>query len=84
MREKNLELGQNFVTWMIDPEGGQAVVKNPEPVGICTPWPPTARQNQSGVWDGEGSSNFLDTFRNPRLYIVYTTRRPRNKIQQFT
>ena len=26
--EKNLELAQNFVTWMVDPEGGQAVVKN--------------------------------------------------------
>ena len=26
--EKNLELAQNFVTWMVDPEGGKGVVKN--------------------------------------------------------
>ena len=27
--EKNLGLAQNFVMWMVDPEGGQAVVKKP-------------------------------------------------------
>ena len=50
--EKNLELAQNFVTWIVDPEGGQAVVQKP---GTSASWHLTARQNQSSVWDGEGS-----------------------------